>query len=962
MLSISSELRHRIAGRLAAVVVALVVVAAATAHAQPSASRPPPAPSIDISFDEFTLPNGLRVVVHTDRKAPIVAVSVWYHVGSKEEQEGRTGLAHLFEHLMFQSSEHRAGEYTAQLATVGATEMDGTTNFDRTNFFQNVPTTAFDTALWMESERMGYLLGGVEQAALDQQRGVVQNEKRQLENQPYGLFYQLLFAHSFPPGHPYHRHPIGAMADLDAATLDDVKRWLRSWYGPNNAVLVLAGDIDVASAKEKVTRFFGEIPPSAAVRKQRVQLAARTKARRVAVRDRVPRARVTLAWNIPQGGAAAAARLQLVARLLGGSRSSRLAKRLVFVEALADSVTAETYGYELAGLFVITADVKEGVEPAKVEAAIREELSRLLASGPTRAEVARARAALTAELAHYVEKVGGLGGKADMLGNCAAVVGRTDCFRAALAQRAAATPGELRAAARAWLRRGDLTLVITPGERAPVQERASRVAPPRAVAVPARGLRALPGGVDRSNGAPLPASFPALRYPALHRTRLRNGLKVVVAERPEAPLLQLQLTFSGAGFAADPAGQEGSAAFAMQMLGEGAGGDAALASGERLEALGAELVPEVAADASSLQLSALADKRDEALALLADAALRPQMGEPAIERVRAQLLAEVQRQKSSPAALAGRLAPALLLGAAHPYGKVPGGSEASLRALGRAELLAWRERWLRPEHATLIVVGSTTLATLLPELEARFGGWQASGAGSPGGAAAVRPAPASTAARPRVFLIDRPGSLQASIHVTQVLPPEPDARVQAVAARDLASAILGGDFASRINRNLRQDKGWTYRASAWLSRGLGPRTWSLSTAVQIDKAADAMQEIEREIRELATGKAPITAQEMKRIRPTEVLALPGSFETAAAVADSIADLELYGRPDDYEAVRAAAIQGLTEAQVQAAARRAFQPGALVWIVIGDLQQLEAGVRALGLGAVAVLDADGKLLR
>ncbi len=988
-MSISSELRHRIAGEPAAlvtalvttlvtalvtalaavvtalvcpVVFALVVASAATSHAQPAAAASPSAARLDLSFDEFTLPNGLRVVVHTDRKAPVVAVSVWYHVGSKEEQEGRTGLAHLFEHLMFQSSEHRPGEYTAQLAAVGATEMDGTTNFDRTNFFQSVPTTALDTALWMESDRMGHLLGAVEQAALEQQRGVVQNEKRQLENQPYGRFYPMLFGHSFPPGHPYHRHPIGSMADLDAATLDDVKSWLRSWYGPNNAVLVLAGDLDVAVAKEKVLRFFGDLPPSAAVRKQRAQLAARTKPTRVVMRDRVPRARVTLAWNIPQAGAAAADRLQLVAQLFGGSRSSRLAKRLVLGEALADSVTAETYAYELAGLFVITAEVKEGVAPAKVEAAIREELAGLLTAGPTRAEVARAQAALTAGLLSYLEKVGGLGGKADTLGRCAALVGRTDCFRAALAHHAAATPVLLRDTARAWLRRGDLTLVITPGERAPVQEETAVVAPPRRAAAPARGLRASPGGVDRSKGAPQPASFPALRYPALHRTRLRNGLKVVVAERPGAPLLQLQLMFRGAGFTADPAGQEGSATFAMQMLGEGAGGDAALAFGERVEALGAELVPEVAPDASSLRLSALADKRDEALALLADAALRPQLREPAIERVRAQLIAAVQQQKGSPAALAGRLAPALLLGAGHPYGKVPGGSEASLRALGRAELLAWQARWLRPEHATLIVVGSTTLAALLPELEARFGGWQASGAGGSGGAAPVSPPLPGAAARPRLFLVDQPGSLQASIHVAQVLPPEPAAQVQALAASDLASAILGGDFASRINRNLREDKGWTYRASAWLSRGLGPLTWNVSTAVQLDKAAEAMKEIERELRELATGKAPITALEMQHIRPAQVLALPGSFETAAAVRDSIADLELYGRPDDYEAARAAAIQGLTEAQVQAAARQIFQPDALVWIVVGDLRQLEASIRALGLGAVKVLDADGKVLR
>ena len=225
-------------------------------------ARSAQATSVDIPFEQFTLPNGLRVVVHTDRKAPIVAVNIWYHVGSKDEPAGRSGFAHLFEHLMFNGSENNPGEYFAPFELVGATDMNGTTNSDRTNYFQNVPTTALDMALWMESDRMGHLLGAIDQKTLDEQRGVVQNEKRQGENQPYGQVWDVLGKVMYPKDHPYHHSTIGSMADLNAAALEDVKNWFRTWYGPNNAVLVLAGDIDVATAKAKVAKYFGDIPAS----------------------------------------------------------------------------------------------------------------------------------------------------------------------------------------------------------------------------------------------------------------------------------------------------------------------------------------------------------------------------------------------------------------------------------------------------------------------------------------------------------------------------------------------------------------------------------------------------------------------------------------------------------------------------------------------------------------------------
>ncbi len=939
---------------------AAVTAMAPNTWAQPKPAplpKPPPAERVDIPFEQFTLPNGLRVIVTTDRKAPIVAVNVWYHVGSKNEPRGRSGFAHLFEHLMFQGSENFKGEYFAPFDLVGVTDQNGTTNFDRTNYFQNVPTTALDMALWMESDRMGHLLGAIDQAVLDEQRGVVQNEKRQSENQPYGLLFPTLLENSYPANHPYQHTPIGSMADLNAASVDDVKNWFRSWYGPNNAVLVLAGDIDLATAKEKVTRYFGDIPPSAAVRKMPPQIAPRTRSTRATMTDNVPQTRVYRAWNIPQFGSAESDRLGLLVQILGGSQSSRLDKRLVFDDKLADDVSAFSFVSELGGLFVVYADVKQGVDPAKVETALTEEVNRLIGAGPTKDEVERAKTVIKAEFTRGIERIGGFGGKADVLAECAVFTGKPDCFRSSLATLDKANVASVQAAGRAWLRRGDFTLVISPGERKPVAEPAAVAnLPPSKVAPPARGLKAVKSDVDRTKGVPPTSSFPELRYPTLERATLSNGLKVVLAERPGVPVVQLNLMFRGAGFVSDQGRKAGSASFTMQMLGEGAGPYDALAYGDRIESLGAQIDAGANLDLATVRLSALKEKLDDSLALYSDVVLRPRLDDKDIERVRAQWLAAIKQEKARPGNLTRRLAYPLLFGAGHPYATPPSGTgtEASIAALTRADLIAWHKDLLRPDVATLIVVGDTTLAEIQPKLEAVFASWKAPGAASP-----VKPLPlARLPAKTRVFLVDQPGAIQANILVAQLTPSGKDPNAIDL---EIANSVLGGEFSSRLNMNLRENKHWAYGAYSGLNQALGQRVWAASAAVQIDKTVDSIKELQREIREYATAKAPPKADEVKRIQSTEVLALPGAFETAAAILTSITGIELYGRPDNYEAARAARVNALTPAKVQTAAAT-LKPDALTWIIVGDLKKIEAGIRELKLGELKVLDADGKTLR
>ena len=939
-----------------------ILASTALAQAQPAAAKASPGKparpaKLDIPFEQFTLANGLRVVVHTDRKAPIVAVNVWYHVGSKNEQRGRSGFAHLFEHLMFQGSENHKGEYFEPFELVGATEQNGTTNQDRTNYFQNVPTTALDTALWMESDRMGHLLGAIDQASLDEQRGVVQNEKRQGENQPYGRVYEALLKGSYPDGHPYHHTVIGSMNDLGAASLEDVKNWFRSWYGPNNAVLVLAGDIDVATAKQKVQRTFGDIAPSAAVRKLPPQVAPRTTSSRSTLTDNVPQARVVRTWNVPPSTSPDFERLQLLAQVLGGARASRLDRRLVFQDKLVDNVTTAIYDSELGSLFVVQADVKQGVEPAKVEAAISEEVARLLTEGPSKEEVDRARTVIKAGFVRGIERIGGFGGKADVLAECAVFTGKPGCFRDGLAKLDRATVAQIKAAGKTWMSRGDFTLQVLPGERVAVlEEPAVTNLPPTQVAPPARNLKATPTDLDRKAGVPMPTEFPQLRFPALQRRTLANGMKLVLAERPGLPLVQLALSFPGAGFASDQGRKAGSAAFTMGMLDEGAGEFDALALGDRLESLGANLSTGAGLDTASVRLSALKDKLRDSLAVLGDVVTRPRLDDKEITRVRAEWLAGIKQEKARPGSLARRLAQPILFGAGHPYAIPPSGTgtEASIAALGRGDMLAWMKDWIRPDNAVVIVVGDTTLDEISRELEAVFGGWKAPASARPTGALPEVKLPA----KPRVFLVDQPGAIQANIFVGQVAPSSKDA--QAIEL-ELANGVLGGEFSSRLNMNLRENKHWAYGSYSGLSNALGQRIWAATAAVQIDKTADSVKELAREIRDYATGKAPALDKEVKKLQSTEVLALPGSFETASAVLGSIGAIELYGRPDDYEAARATRIKELTPAKIQAAAAT-LKPDALTWIIVGDLKKIEAPVRALNLGEIKVLDADGKTLR
>jgi zinc protease len=914
---------------------AVLAVAAAGCANVPQMSAAPAssgAPDVELAYERFTLDNGLTVIVHEDRKAPIVAVSVWYHVGSKNEPEGKTGFAHLFEHLMFNGTENYPGEWFEPMQQVGATGMNGTTWLDRTNYFQTVPTPAVDLALWMESDRMGHLLGAVTQEVLDNQRGVVQNEKRQGDNQPYGRVNYNLYEGLFPPGHPYRHSTIGSMEDLDAASLDVVQQWFRDYYGPNNAVLVLAGDIDAATAREKVERFFGDIPAGPEVDAFEAWIPVRAHNTHEVQYDEVPAILANRAWVVPPRNTREATLLGLAATIIGNGQNSRLYRELVYDRQVATSVATAVTPFELASVFDLSVTLNPGEEPGAASEAIDRVVAEFIASGPSREELARVVASYNSAVVRGLEQVGGFAGKAVTLAEGELYADDPAFVLQQLEWVNAATPANVLAAARAYLAEGWHQVDVVP-----VGQYANAAV-----------------GVDRSTGVnPLiPNYMPTLSFPEIQTATLSNGVEVVLAERHSVPIVNLSLEFD-AGFAADAGGTLGVASFTMSMLDKGTRSRSEQDISEEIERLGAQLSAGSNLDASAISVSALKSRLRESIDLWADVVQNATFAEDEIERLRARWINTIAQEKAQPVALALRLLPPAIYGAGHAYA-VPftgSGTVESISSISRDDLTAFRSTWLRPDNATLFVVGDTTLAEITPLLENALRGWRAPDGAIPSKNVADVGLPAS----PRVALINRPGSPQSLIlagHAAPGLGTERDLAIEAM------NDVLGGTFTARVNMNLREEKGWAYGAQTVLQSALGPRPFLVYAPVQTDRTGDSIAELVRELQGIRTTR-PVSASEMSRVIAGSTRELPGTFETSAAVMGSLVTSKRYGRPLDYAASLTERYEALTLDELQDEAMEIVHPESLIWVVVGDLSQIRSQVEALGIAPVEIWNDDGE---
>lgn len=890
-------------------------------------------PIPDIKYTKFVLKNGLTLLVHEDHKAPIVAVNTWYHVGSKNEKPGKTGFAHLFEHLMFSGSENFNYTYINAMEKIGATNLNGTTNNDRTNYFENVPKSMLDYVLFAESDRMGHLLPVLDQKKLDLQRGVVQNEKRQGENQPYGVTEELLVKNTYPVGHPYSWTVIGEMADLDAASMPDVQDWFKTYYGPNNTTVVIAGDITPEEARQHVEKYYGEIPPGPPIAKQEAWTAKRTGTHRGWVQDRVPQARIYRVWNVPQFGSPEEVQLDLVAQILGRGKTSRLYKRLVYKEQVATSATATDDTNEIAGQFDFTLTAKPGANAAqsdenfrKMEQGADEELRNFLKNGPTEAELQLAKTQIFGTYARIVERIGGFGGKSDLLARCQTFTGNPDCYKTYLQGIKSATVASVKKAANDWLSDGDYILEVQP--------------------YPAN-LKA-DGKLDRSKEPALGAPQ-SLNLPPMQKATLSNGLKVVLAERHTAPVVNFSLLVDS-GYAADPLTAPGTASFSQRMLEEGTPTRDSLKIGEELEALSANFAASANLDWATVNLNTLKLTMDKALDIYADLILHPAFPEKEFKRLQNDRIAAIRREKVQPQTMALRVVPQLLYGKDHPY-SLPftgTGTEASVSKLTPADLAKWHNTWFKPNNATLLIVGDTTLAEIKPRLEKLFAGWKS------GDVPKKNVTPVSQPQKNEVYLIDRPGSGQSVIFGAQLGPPrnDPDA-----IPLQLVNDIFGGNFSSRINMNLREDKHWSYGVFSFLPAARGQRPYLSLSAVQTDKTKESLVELVKEYKQVGRDK-PISEKELKDEQSNATLAMPGQFETVQQLAGAYSTIIQYNLPEDYYNTFTQKATSLTPEGANEIAKKFIQPEHLVWVVVGDMSKVEAGIRELNLGEIHKIDVDG----
>lgn len=888
------------------------------------------ADQIDIPYERFVLPNGLTLLVHEDHKAPIVAVNMWYHVGSKNEKPGKSGFAHLFEHLMFNGSENFNDDYFQALERIGGTDLNGTTNTDRTNYFQNIPVSALDQVLFLESDRMGHLLGAIDQAKLDEQRGVVQNEKRQGENQPYGKQRDLLNKAMHPKGHPYSWTVIGDMEDLNAASLEDVQEWFKAYYGAANAVIAIAGDINPEEVHKKVLKYFGDIPAGPTIARQEVNIPVHNGDTYEVYEDRVPETRILFAWNTPQFGDKEDLHFDLISAILTSGKNSRLYKKLVYEDQTASAVVSYQASSEISSNFVTWANVKPGEDAEAVQMVLQKEINRLINEGPTEAELKRVKASYFSGFIKGQERIGGFGGVSDILASNQTYFGDPAYYKTILKYVEDTTIEDVKNTAKKWLTKGKHVLVCNPFPEYSVEN----------------------SSVDRSKLPELGVQKSS-KFPDLERAKLSNGMNIVLAKRTGVPTIVMNLMID-AGYKTDYLASPGTAALAMNLMDEGTKELSSLEINESLQLLGASLYTSSNQDKSSIYMNTLKPSLDASLDIFAEVVLNPSFPEKEFERLKEEQINTIKKEKSQPFSMALRVMNKYMYGEGHPYSSPYTGSgyEETVEKLTREDVMQFYRTWIKPNKATLIITGDVEMNYLKKKLEKSLGKWKK------GNVPEVKFGKPKVNSKNTLYLIDRPESQQSIIiagHLTSKY-----GEVSEVALEQMVS-ILGGAFTSRINMNLREDKHWAYGAGGFVMGANQERPFIVYAPVQTDKSAESVTELRKEISEFVTSR-PATKEELDKVKTNQVLKLPGQWETNAAVNNSVTNLVRYDLPDDYYQKYDQSVRDLSLDDVQSVSKKIVRPDAVNWFMVGDRAKIADKLDQLGFDEIIEIDADGNPLK
>ncbi len=879
---------------------------------------------VNIPHEMFTLDNGLTVLVHTDHSTPTVFVGMWYGVGSKDEPEGKTGFAHLFEHLMFQGTENREGEYFSPFTDAGATGMNGTTSEDRTNYYATVPTGALDMALWMESDRMTYLLGAITQDALDEQRGVVQNEKRQHDNRPYSGMSDRIKAGLYPLDHPYRHSIIGSMEDLDAASLDDVNEWFGKYYGASNVVLVLAGDIDVETAKEKVNFYFGEAPAGEPLVHAKKWVPVLVENREELMYDRVGQTRIARVWALPGLNDKDTTLMYLVNDSLVANKNSPLRKTLVDDLKLATRVSGSAYGQVMSGEYTLSIDLRPGVTPEQVMPVVDRIIEEYLATGPDQQILENAKLAVNMFMLGALESNASIG---RLLAEGLLYSDNPLYINQELEWLNAATVEELTATANRWLSRGHYTLTVLP-------------------------FPELQSGAAQADRSAIPAvtADSDINFPDIETATLRNGMKLVVANRGSVPIVDVSVSIE-TGSAAAPADAPGLSTFLFALMDKGTDKYDAneLAAAKDKIAMASSF--QNGLERSSLSFRVLRPYLEESLTISADMLRNSVFPEEELEKLKAQLSAYLSNIALNPSGVARSLFERAVYGEDNPMGGI--WTPELLEQVDRDKLRGFHAQEITPDRMTVYMIGDINIDDAKDAVNRAFGKWRADGESALTG---IGNAPDPT---PRVILIHHPEAVQSTIYAGHAIAPF-DASINTELA--IMNAVFGGSFESRINMNLREDKSWSYGMRSGIRpNSSGDQYIAVSGSVQSDKTMESMQEIMREYQEYVTTR-PATDTEVGRMTLNMTRSLPGLISTNRGFLSSIISSDSFGLPFDYAEQRGERLAAITTEGVVKRSQAVIDPGNLTWVVVGDLEQIEEKVRSLNYGEVEVWDAFGNRLR
>jgi zinc protease len=900
----------------------------------------------EIKFQRYKLDNGLEVILSEDHRLPLVCVNLWYHVGAANETAGHTGFAHLFEHMMFEGSKHVPGSSHAHyLESAGASDFNGTTSFDRTNYYETLPSNQLELALWLESDRMGYLPDKLDQANLSNQQDVVRNERRQsYENTPYGIAQEAVFHELFPKDHPYYPMVIGSHADIQAAKLEDVRNFFKLYYAPNNASVAIVGDFDPAQARQLVEKYFGPLKSGPEVPRVKVATSPITNEKRKVVQDNVQLPRVYMAWLTSPIFKPGDAEADIAADTLGGGKSSRLYKKLVYEKQLALDVEANQQSLTLNSVFQIQATARPGVKPEDLEKAISEEIEAFRASGPTREEMQRARNGFETRTISGLEILDGV---ADLLNSYNHYLGTPDFLAADIARYENATRESVQAFAMEQLNPSQRVVVFAvPGK----QDLGPDVPTPPSEAKGTAQAGGEPVNADASwrEKPPAPGPAPALHLPVPEQFKLSSGLTVLYSDRPGLPLVAASMVFRR-GSGANPIADPGLASFTARMLQQGTTTLSALQVADRAADLGTEVATRASLDSSRVATESLTRNFPEVLELLADVVLHPTFPQAEIDRVRSEREATLVQEKDDPFAAATRVYSMALYGPKYTYGYPDIGTVDSLKTVKREEMLNFWKQNYQPSDAALIVTGNIRLAELKPLLEKQFGAWKS---GTPPMVNMGTPERSDA----KLILVDRAEAPQTTL---LFFSPGPARSTPDYPQLEVMNAELGGLFSSRINMNLREAHGYTYGAGSFFGYHVAPGAFIVYSDVRTDATAPATMEVFKELRRMRdTFMAP---EELKSAKDSIARSLPARFEHAAESVGTFAEIYVYDLPLDYFSLLPEKIYAVTAEQAQAAAQKYIQLDKTTVLAVGDRAKIEADMKKLNLGKAEIRDTDGKII-